>query len=161
MKIHINWDGKQRNGIIFNDKYDGCMFKGQHLKPILSFNYTDMSYSEVFKNQNYIVNNGVKRELSDDEKTEIISVAVSWTQELGQEGNPTEEQIINSKILKIINESIEVNVMTDLIVELGGKPKDRHLKAKKEKINELVGSEVDIAILQLETRIDNKIKYGV
>lgn len=93
--IHLNYDGKQNNGIIFNDKYpNGALFVGAELKPTLSFEYDSFQYSEVFVDTlNYVEIGNIKRIMADTEATEIKHLAMSWTQQLGQEGNPNPEQL--------------------------------------------------------------------
>ena len=92
-KLHLNYDGKQTNGIIFNDKYPkGALYIGAELKPKLSFIYDSMQYSEVFDNPNYVEVNKTKRVMTDKECAEVINMASTWKQALGQEGNPNLEQ---------------------------------------------------------------------
>jgi len=95
-KLHLNYDGFQDNGVIFNDLYpNGVMFFGSQFKPTLSFEYHSFGYTEVFELQeNYVVDPGTtfRRPMTDAEATEIVEIAKNWVQALGQEGNPTDEQ---------------------------------------------------------------------
>lgn len=92
-KLHLNYDGNQNNGIIFNDKYTrGALFVGTEYKPKLSFEYDSMQMSEVFENQDMVMLNGVQRVMTEEEAQEVKELAIKWVQPLGQEGNPTEEQ---------------------------------------------------------------------
>jgi hypothetical protein len=94
--IHLNYDGKQNNGIIFNTTYpNGAMYIGIQYKPTLSFEYDSFQYSEVFDVLDYVLLDGVKRVMTDEEATEIITLATAWIQPLGQEGNPDDEQKLN------------------------------------------------------------------
>lgn len=99
-KLHLNYDGFQDNGIIFNNLYpNGVMFFGAQFKPTLSFEYHSFGYTEVFELQeNYVVDAGTtfRRPMTSAEATEIIEVAKNWVQALGQEGNPTQEQKADS-----------------------------------------------------------------
>lgn len=94
MLYHLSFDGSQNNGIIFNDKYQGCLFEGVELKPTLSFEFNSFSYSEVWERQgNYIENSeNKKRVMSESEEVEVRELAIKWVQQLGQEGNPTVAQ---------------------------------------------------------------------
>lgn len=94
MNLHLNYDGKQNNGIIFNATYSGAMFNGVEFRPVLSFEYDSFMYSEVFDGQpNYVIqNDGIRRLMTQAEVDEIIPIATNWVQPLGQEGNPNAEQ---------------------------------------------------------------------
>ena len=98
-KLHLNYDGKQNNGIIFNDKYpNGALYVGAEFKPSLSFEYESFQYSEVFEQvQDYVETDGVKSAMTEEQANEIKAIASEWVQPLGQEGNPTEEQIQEQK----------------------------------------------------------------
>ena len=91
MAIHLNYDGNQENGIIFNNTYTwGAMYKGANLKPTLSFNYDSMQYSEVFiQRPNYVILNGVSRAMTTEEGNEVKALALTWVQEPLQEGGVT------------------------------------------------------------------------
>lgn len=96
IKYHLNWDATQNNGIIFNDTYTwGAFFEGAELKPSLSFNYHEFEYSEVFENPNWVkISEGDdKTPMSEEQELEIRAKAIVWVQELGTEGNLTEEQL--------------------------------------------------------------------
>jgi len=96
--VHLNYDGKQDNGVIFNDKYPkGALFTGVDIKPTFSFNYDSMQFSEVFNHKNYIEVDRVKRVMTEDEAEEVKKTAEEWVQPLGQEGNPNPKQIQESK----------------------------------------------------------------
>lgn len=93
--LHLNYDGNQNNGIIFNDKYsNGALFIGAEFKPKLSFEYFGFEYSEAFNSRPNIVINidKTQRVMTDDECIEIKDIANNWIQPLGQEGNPTDTQ---------------------------------------------------------------------
>jgi len=113
-KLHLNYDGKQNNGIIFNDKYqNGAMYKGINFKPSLSFTYDSMQYSEVFDTLDYVELAGVKRVMTPTEQNEVKAIAVAWVQPLGQEGNPTLTQAKGFKLNELTNAfSTEVNAIT-------------------------------------------------
>ena len=94
MKLHLNYDGKQSNGIIFNSSYAiGAMYIGAHLKPITTFNYDSFQFSEVFDTLDYVELDGVKRVMTPEQQNEVAKLAFDWMQEEGQEGNPTLEQL--------------------------------------------------------------------
>jgi hypothetical protein len=93
LKLHLNWDSNQSNGMIMNSRYPwGALFTGIHLRPATSFDYDLFQYSEHFTSKNYILFNGFKRDMTADEEEEIREMARDWIQEEGQEGRPTEEQ---------------------------------------------------------------------
>jgi hypothetical protein len=93
-KLHLNYDGKQNNGIIFNATYQGAMFAGAEFRPVLSFEFDSFMFSEVFDHPDYVIQlDGIKRLMTDVEKAEIVTVATNWVQPLGQEGNPTQFQL--------------------------------------------------------------------
>lgn len=103
--MHLNYDGKQKNGIIFNDKYTkGAMYLGAEFKPNTTFSYDSMQYSEVFEGLNYVELDGIKRVMTIDEESEVKALATTWTQPLGQEGNPTLEQARLSRQSKLTND---------------------------------------------------------
>lgn len=95
--IHLNYDGKQNNGIIFNTKYtNGALFTGAEYKPTLSFDFDSFQYSEVFTDVlDYVEYNGVKKVMTPEQVIEIKAIANVWVQPLGQEGNPNDEQKLN------------------------------------------------------------------
>lgn len=88
MAIHLNYDGNQNNGIIFNNTYTtGALFKGANFKPTLSFNYDSFQMSEQFTQvPNYVIVNGTRRAMTPSEAQEIRALAVSWVQAPDQEG---------------------------------------------------------------------------
>lgn len=91
--IGLSYDGKRENGIIFNEAYPwGAIYHGAEHKPGLSFSYHSF---ECFPEKNILwlkTSTGERRKISAEEKTEILNLAESWVQPLGQEGNPTEAQ---------------------------------------------------------------------
>ena len=95
MALHLNFDGKQNNGIIFNATYNGAMFNGAEFRPALTFPFDSFMYSEVFDGQpNYVIElDGTRRLMTQVEINEIIPIATNWVQPPGQEGNPTQAQI--------------------------------------------------------------------
>jgi hypothetical protein len=105
MAIHLSYDGKQNNGIIFNLTYqNGALYNGAELKPALSFIFDSFQYSEVFDALDYVELDGVKRVMTEDEALEVKALALTWIQPLGQEGNPTLEQAKLSQQSKITND---------------------------------------------------------
>lgn len=104
MKLHLNFDGKQNNGVIFNAAYQGALYSGIEFKPVTTFSFESFTYSEVFTGQpNYVILvDGTKRLMTAEEEAEVIQLATSWVQPLGQEGNPTQAQIdeVAAKALK-------------------------------------------------------------
>jgi hypothetical protein len=99
MKLHLNFDGNQNNGIIFNEQYDGCLFSGIEHKPNIGYEYYSFSMSEVFPTtaNNFVQlddSPATRHPLTDDDIVNIKQIATNWVQPLGQEGNPTEEQLI-------------------------------------------------------------------
>ena len=93
MKRHLSYDGNQNNGIVFNNTYTwGALYVGAELKPKLSFQYDSMQASEVFNNY-YVILDGKRRTMTEVEKQEVLSMAQSWVQSLGQEGNPDKYQV--------------------------------------------------------------------
>lgn len=94
MALHLSYDGKQNNGIIYNATYQGAMFNGVEFRPSLSFECESFMYSEVFTGQpNYVIlADGTKRLMLAEEEAEVIQLATNWVQPLGQEGNPTQAQ---------------------------------------------------------------------
>lgn len=108
--IHLNYDGKQNNGIIFNTKYtNGAMFKGVEFKPTLTFAYDSFQYSEVFEGLNYVELNKVKTVMTPEQAVEIVSIATDWVQALGQEGNPNAVQKEEARV----REALELLDSTD------------------------------------------------
>ena len=93
MALHLNYDGKQNNGIIGNEAYpNGALFVG--IKPELTFEYDSFQYSEMFTNApDYVELNGIKKPMTAEQTIEVRNLAKNWVQELGQEGNPNQEQI--------------------------------------------------------------------
>ena len=87
-KLHLNWDGNQSNGIIFNERYDwGALFVGIKLKPKLSVDYYMVQYSEVFPDNYIIYKKGDNRQpLPDKLKDELKKLAIGWIQPPDQEG---------------------------------------------------------------------------
>lgn len=116
-ELHLNYDSKNKNGIIFNDTYQGCMYRGEEFKPVLSFQYQEFGYSEIFDLRAFVVGiDGVKRIMEDNQILEIQTVARNWVQPLGQEGNPTVEQAQGFKkneILTAFNSSVEAIVKVE------------------------------------------------
>lgn len=106
MNLHLNYDGKQNNGIIFNATYSGAMFIGVEFRPSLSFEYESFMYSEVFDGQpDYVIqNDGIRRLMTEVEAEEVLALAVDWVQPLGQEGNPTQAQINERRASEIKEE---------------------------------------------------------
>jgi hypothetical protein len=103
MALHLNYDGNQANGIIFNTAYpQGAMYNGVALKPVLSVAYDSFMYTEVFPNQlNYIEVAGVKTIMTPEIEAEVQALATAWVQELGAEGNPTLAQAQERKSTEI------------------------------------------------------------
>jgi len=93
MPLHLNWDGKQTNGIIFNDSYKGALYTGAENKPDIVEPYDSFLYTEVFDGQlNYIELDEVKKVMTPEQEATVVALATTWVQPLGQEGNPTREQ---------------------------------------------------------------------
>ena len=91
--LHLNWDGYQNNGVVFNTTYDGCLFTGELLKPILAFSFHSFNYDKNPKVANQVITEQEElRLMTPEEEEEVRVLAASWEQELGQEGNPTNEQ---------------------------------------------------------------------
>mgnify|MGYP007066265781 CR=1 FL=1 len=115
--IHLNYDGKQNNGIVFNDTYpNGAMYIGSEYKPTLSFEFDSFQYSEVFDALDYVLLDGVKKVMTYEQATEVVALATSWVQPIGQEGNPNNEQkvrqlesMIDPHIMKPITAYNELN----------------------------------------------------
>jgi len=103
MALHLNWDGNQNNGVIFNNTYtNGALFTGITNKPVLSFSFDSFQYTEVFPNQiNWVEVAGTKKVMTASEESEVIRIAKSWIQPLGQEGNPTFSQKVSAKLQDI------------------------------------------------------------
>lgn len=117
MKLHLNYDGQQENGVIFNSNYNGAMFHGPELKPDLSFDFISFVYTEVFERQgNRVINlDGTERKMTQSEIDEIIPIANDWVQPLGQEGNPTQDQIDQRAAIDLrnaIQEELDKAVIT-------------------------------------------------
>jgi len=92
MALHLNYDMKNKNGIIFNDKYQGAMYRGEEYRPDLAFPYEEFGYSEVFDLVNFVVLDGTKRVMTTGQELDVQRAAREWVQPLGQEGNPNDEQ---------------------------------------------------------------------
>ena len=101
-RLHLNWDARNKNGIIINAQYpNGALFHGDEHKPVLSVDYVAFEYDER-GDTNYIeirteVAGSAYHEslpLSPQLAAEIKALAESWAQPLGQEGNPSPEQIV-------------------------------------------------------------------
>jgi len=109
MKLHLNYDGNQTNGIIFNSKYTkGALFNGAEFKPKLSFEFDSMQMSEVFEIYDSVTLNNTKRVMTEQEVQEVKAIAKEWVQALGQEGNPNEKQkqeVKNNKARQYLNET--------------------------------------------------------
>jgi len=103
MALHLNWDGNQNNGIIFNSTYtNGALFTGITNKPKLSFTFDSMQYTEVFPNElNWVEVSGIKKVMTAAQESEVAKVATSWVQPLGQEGNPSFPQKVTTKLQNI------------------------------------------------------------
>lgn len=97
-KYHLNWDNKQKNGIIFNDEYTwGALFVGEEHRPKLSFDYTDFNYGNVSPNHNYYTDlDGKKHKMTDEQEQEIDALIRTWKQASGQEGNMNAETTATS-----------------------------------------------------------------
>ncbi len=88
MKTHLNWDGKQNNGIIFNSEYTwGALFKGAHLKPDLGIEYDSFQFGDAFEAKlNHITTKGKRQPFPKSLEPLVLSLAVNWVQEPNQEG---------------------------------------------------------------------------
>ena len=129
--LHLNWDGRQNNGVIFNATYQGALFTGIENRPALSFDFHSFQCSEVFEHPDYVINpDGTKRLMTAAEADEVKAVATDWIQPLGQEGNPTNEQTI---------ETLTANI-----------------KAKRDAIQ---NGGVAVSDYWFHTDVDSKIKY--
>jgi hypothetical protein len=107
--IHLNYDHKQNNGIIFNTTYpNGAMYVGIQYKPTLSFEYDSFQYSEVFADVlDYVQLGNSKTVMTPEQGLEIKAIADVWVQPLGQEGNPNDEQklqFIKQAVQEYLNE---------------------------------------------------------
>lgn len=102
--VHLNWDRNNRNGIIVNESYpNGALFTGEEHKPVLSVEYLDFEYTEKgeLRQYNYIEVLTVQGALRFSERqpftpeleAEVLALAEAWQQPLGQEGNPSPEQL--------------------------------------------------------------------
>ena len=99
--LHLNWDSRNLNGIIQNDRYpNGALFTGAENKPQLSVEYDEFEWDEVDQGVNHIV---LVTRVGDDlyaEKVkippvieaEIRALAEAWVQPEGSEGNPSRDQ---------------------------------------------------------------------
>ena len=116
MKLHLSFDGNQKNGVIFNGTYTGCLYTGTDNKPGVGTEYFSFMFTEVFDTPSFIQTSAdpsTRRALSDSEVAEAKRVATNWVQPLGQEGNPTEEQVI-SKIRTHRNSLLSATDWTQL-----------------------------------------------
>jgi hypothetical protein len=97
MKYRLNYDGNELNGVIFNDTYpNGALYTGSDLKPSLSFEYDSFLCDD--QHADYVVIlNGLQRPMTTTEKTAVLELAKNWKQPLGQDGNPTADQIQQRK----------------------------------------------------------------
>ena len=100
--LHLNYDAVNDNGIIVNSQYpNGALFT--ETKPLLPMDYIQFEYTEKgdLRQYNYIevlVNeDGLqyteRRPIAGDLEAAIKALASAWIQPLGQEGNPSPEQI--------------------------------------------------------------------
>lgn len=101
MVVSLNWDMRNINGIIVNERYkNGVLFSGSALKPKLQgINYSQFLYQEarnIYKIA--LVGDTGYRNMTDTEKSVVREVAVSWVQEEGQEGNPNPDQLALLKV---------------------------------------------------------------
>ena len=108
MKIHLNYDGSQQNGIVFNALYNGVMFFGEENKPDIGASYSSFMFTEVFNQQNYVIEtDGSKRIMTKEEELLVADLCNSWVQPLGQEGNPRDLELEvcmkEGKYLKHVN----------------------------------------------------------
>jgi hypothetical protein len=96
MKLHLNYDHYNENGVIFNELYpQGVGYIGVEHKPVMPFEYASFGYTEVFANMPpYVIDVGSDRRrlATDDEIAAIKAAALAWVQPYGQEGNETPEQ---------------------------------------------------------------------
>ena len=80
-----------------NEKYPtGALYIGLELKPVTGFEYESFIYSEISNRYEVFDANGI-RPMSEQERAFMQMMASSWTQALGQEGNPNETQNIEMK----------------------------------------------------------------
>ena len=102
IKIHLNWDSNNENGIIQNNTYTlGALFEGISRKPVLTFVYDWFNYCEI-TNAFKISFDGISSiEMTPAQKTEILSLANSWVQLEGEEGNPNADQLAEIKKAEI------------------------------------------------------------
>jgi hypothetical protein len=103
MAVSLNYDSNNKNGVVWNEKYpNGAMFIGEEYKPNLGFEYKQFMYYSFQDRYDIMdVDSEYFRPMTEDEKSVIKKIAEEWIQPLGQEGNPTEEQKIQSEISKL------------------------------------------------------------
>ena len=108
---HLNWDKENNNGVVFNDKYEGCMIRGNELAPKVSFEYDKYAYSEVFEGPNYVYKDGKNRKMTEAEEQEVRNIAINWVQPEGQECNLSmvqKEAIVSSRASSILYSTVNM-----------------------------------------------------
>ena len=88
MKKHLNYDGDQSNGIIFNNLYAwGALYTGSKLKPDLGMPYDSFQYGNAFDaGLNHLTVNGVRHPFPKELESVVIALVDSWVQPTEQEG---------------------------------------------------------------------------
>lgn len=164
-KIHLNYDGKQNNGIIFNDTYQGAMYLGAELKPDIGEPYDSFQYSEVFDSLNYVELDSVKKVMTPEQEAIIIGLATAWVQPEGQEGNPNLEQMKVTQKALITQASVDAsNQPFEYMgtVFNGGESSARAVNdvvEMSEKSNVLLGS--NITSVDITDIDDNKVSMSL
>ena len=96
MKYDLNWDSTNNNGIVQNELYPQGVLFGADRRPTLSVVYDWFMYYES-TNHFVIFRDGILQEMDSSLRAEVQLIAKSWVQTLGEEGNPTIEQMKQAK----------------------------------------------------------------
>ncbi len=107
---HLSYDGNRNNGIIFNEAYpNGALYVGAEFKPVLSFEYDSMQYSEIVDTFNSVTVGKNVRVMTAEEDVEVQGIATLWVQAVGQKGNPlvdpVEVALVNGVYQKHVDRS--------------------------------------------------------
>lgn len=93
----MNYIQVYQNSIyIKNDRYSkGVVHLGSNRHPDIGVEYEFLQYCDNMLHESFWVDKNNLRQSFDDNQIEILEKLVeAWEQEIGQEGNPTKEQII-------------------------------------------------------------------
>lgn len=87
---------------ITNDKYrEGVMHVGTNRHPNIGADYTYLQYCDNMLHESFWVDkNNLRQNFNANQINKLDAVVSSWVQELGQQGNPTEKQALEQRIVE-------------------------------------------------------------